>query len=64
MDLPTIELVIRDGEPMYRVDHAGMSWYVADAWQAQVKAHQFAASSGAPPALVEEDGGRWGEPGV
>lgn len=64
MDLPTIELVIRDGQPIYRVDFAGMSWFTPDRWQAQVKAHQFAAASGQPPQVVEEDGGRFGEPGV
>lgn len=65
MALPTIEVVIRDGVPMHRVTFGGMSFDFADAWQARVRAHQFAATSGSPePFEVDGDGGRFGEPGT
>lgn len=65
MDLPTVEIVIRDGEPMFRVEGMGMVTEHRQLWQAQIRWECLrVARSGQPPALVEEDGGRFGEPGV
>lgn len=64
MALPTIEVVIRDGVPMHRVTFGAAVYDYADAWQARVKAHQFAATTTAEPFEVDGDGGRFGEPGT
>lgn len=64
MTLPIVEVVIRDGAPIFRVQHGARSFEHHDRWQAEVVAHSWAAQLREPPTVVDGDGGRFGEGGL
>lgn len=67
MTMPIIEVVIRDGVPVFRVEGLGMVSEHQQLWQARIRWECMAVATGyqeQEPVVVDGDGGRFGEGGL
>lgn len=74
MALPTIEVVIRDGVPVFMVSGMGLCTAHSQLWQARTHWEALCVAAGHHPCnfpadaagaqVVDGDGGRWGEAGT